>query len=70
MGSKAQHAAAQKKGEMRSWSRQISTHARTKMIRFMERYALRTLTERKIIGSSEIKQPPLAKRRNRRRRQT
>jgi hypothetical protein len=61
MESRTQQAAAQEKGEMKSRSRQVSTHARAKMIRFMERCGLRTPTGRKIRGGPEIKQPPLAR---------
>jgi hypothetical protein len=65
MGNRPRHAAAQEKGEIRSRLRQISTRARAKIINFMEKYGLRSLTERKIIRNSEIKQPPLARKKRR-----
>lgn len=52
-----QHNVAQKKGEMKSRSRQISTRARAKMIKFMERCGLRPTREEKRTQDSEIKQP-------------
>jgi hypothetical protein len=66
----AQHVAAQKKGETRSRSRQVSTRAKAKAIRYMERCGLRPSTEGKIIGGSEIRQSPLARKEKRKGQET
>lgn len=47
-----QHTTAQKKGEMKNGSRQISTRARVKVIRFMERCGLRLSGEEKRMRGS------------------
>jgi len=52
-----QHIVAQKKGEMKGRPRQISTRARARRIRFMERCGLRPTMEEKRTQDSEIKQP-------------